>query len=211
MFSLCRRKVRSQAPCSFPVRSGSRNKATASVCGRKLFTQDSFRFSGSHSIDYKWPKNCAKKNMGAFYSLKNNPVFIIVQSCCSVFPKEPALGSADQQITLLPSSLLNKSPTCTTFSLLEWYQIFKPHYVFRSGIYKRWVLSFCIRNTWNIPTKEQLCDKPAQQHFICSWELANKALLSDTVAKTILFSKEKDAGEVVFIPPMFSTNFIISK
>lgn len=76
MFSLCRRKVRSQAPCSFPVRSGSRNKATASVCGRKLFTQDSFRFSGSHSIDYKWPKNCAKKNnMDAFYSLKKQSCF----------------------------------------------------------------------------------------------------------------------------------------
>lgn len=168
-------------------------------------------FQGVTALTTNDQKTVPKRTWVPFIALKNNPVFIIVQSCCSMFPKEPALGSADQQITLLPSSLLNKSPTCTTFSLLEWYQIFKPHYVFRSGIYKRWVLSLCIRNTWNIPTKEQLCDKPAQQHVICSRELVNKALLSDTIAKNFMFSKKKDAGEVVFTPPMFSTNFIISK
>lgn len=58
-----------------------------------------------------------------FIALKNNPVFIIVQSCCSVFLKEPALGSADQQIARLPPGLLNKSPTYTKFSLLERYYV----------------------------------------------------------------------------------------
>lgn len=134
-----------------------------------------------------------------FIALKNNPVFIIVQSCCSMFPKEPALGSADQQITRLPWSRLNKSPTCTKFSLLERYQILQPHNVFRSGFSKLWVFLLCIRNTWNIPTSP--CEKAAQQHPICSRELANKALLSVSTVKTILFSKEKDAGEVFLYHP----------
>lgn len=64
--------------------------------------------------------------MDAFYSLKNNPVFTIVQSCCSMFPKELALGSADQQIARLPPSLLNESPTFTRFSLLERHYILEP-------------------------------------------------------------------------------------
>lgn len=67
-------------------------------------------------------KTVPKKNkMDAFYSLKNNPVFTIVQSCCSVFPRAQALGSADQQIARLPPSLLNKSPTFTKLSLVEIY------------------------------------------------------------------------------------------
>lgn len=142
-------------------------------------------FQGVRALTTNDQKSVPKRTTWmSFIALKNNPVFIIVQSCCSMFPKEPTLGSADQQITLLPSSLLNKSPMSTTFSLLEWYQAFKPHYVFTSDIYKLWVPPICTTNTWNIPTKEQMCDKPAQQHIISSWELANKALLSDTTVKS---------------------------
>lgn len=208
MFSLCRRKVRSQAPCSFPVRSGSRNKATASVCGRKLFTQDSFRFSGSHSIDYKWPKNCAKKNMGAFYSLKKQSCFHNSSKLLLYVSERTSTRKcwpADYITAIKPAEQKPNVHHVLTFGMIPDLQATLCFQV------RRWVLSLCIRNTWNIPTKEQLCDKPAQQHVICSRELVNKALLSDTIAKNILFSKKKDAGEVVFTPPMFSTNFIISK
>lgn len=66
--------------------------------------------------------------MDAFYTLKNNPVFIIVQSCCCTFPKEPALGSAELQIARQQRGLQNKSPTFTKLSLLERCHILEPQY-----------------------------------------------------------------------------------
>lgn len=211
MFCLKGKKVRSQVPYSFPVRSGLGNKATASVCGRKLFTRDSFRFSGTEHWLQMTKKTVPKRTRWMpFIALKNNPVFIIVQSCCSVFPKEPALGSADQQITRLPRSLLNKSPTCTKFLHLERYQILEPHNVFRSGISNLWVFLLCVRNTWNIPTKKKPCDKGTTTCYLSMRASKQSSATWQHCKKHLIFQRERCWGSG-FVPPIFSTNFIISK
>lgn len=184
MFSLYGRKVRSQAPCSFPV-SGSRNKATASTRRRKLFTQDSFGFSGSQSIDYKWPKISAKKNnMDVFYSLKKQSCFHNSSKLLLYVSERTNIRKcwpADYTTAIKSAEQKPNVHHVLTFGMIPGLQA---TLCFQIDIYNLWVPPICTRDTWNIPTKEQPCDKLAQQHIISSWELANKALLSDTTVKS---------------------------
>lgn len=49
--------------------------------------------------------------------------------------------------------------------------------------------------------QEATLQEAAQQHAVCSRAQANKAPLADNAVKDILFSEEKDAGEVVLYHP----------
>lgn len=76
MFCLQGRKVRSQVPCRFPVRSGQGTKPQLVFVEESCLHGTVSDFQGLRALTTNDQKNCAKKNkMDAFYSLKKQSCF----------------------------------------------------------------------------------------------------------------------------------------